>query len=152
MNEVVSIAEMLQGAWPSIQPALSSIFTILVTNLFLRSNTSKTEIEKLKQAKFSEVADKLLEGGHKTHLEYYKCRNFNKIAEKADEVLRNKTIEKDLFIIKLLYYENKENDFNVLFEEPKYLLNEVVAFLYAREDIRKEILEFVERTREERAK
>ena len=47
---------------------------------------------------------------------------------------------------------NKENDFNVLFEEPKYLLNEVVAFLYAREDIRKEILEFVERTREERAK
>lgn len=47
---------------------------------------------------------------------------------------------------------NKRNDFNALFEEPKYLLNEVAAFLYAREDIRQEILEFVERTREERAK
>ena len=47
---------------------------------------------------------------------------------------------------------NKQNDFNVLFEEPKYLLNEVADFLYARDDIRKEILEFVERTREARAK
>lgn len=47
---------------------------------------------------------------------------------------------------------NKQNDFNVLFEESKYILNEVADFLYARDDIRKEILEFVERTREARAK
>lgn len=58
----------------------------LVARLFLRGNTSKAEIEKIKQAKFSEIADKLLEGGHITHLEYYKCRNFNRIAQKADEV------------------------------------------------------------------
>lgn len=47
---------------------------------------------------------------------------------------------------------NRKNDFNVLFEEPKYLLNEVADFLYAREDVRKEIIDFVERTRQARAK
>lgn len=86
LNEIGTALEVLQGAWPNIQPAISTVFGAVVANLFLRSNTNKTEIEKLKQAKFSEVADKLLEGGHITHLEYYKCRNFNKIAQKADEV------------------------------------------------------------------
>lgn len=84
--------ELFQGAWPSVQPALSTAFGALVANLFLRSNTSKAEIERLKQVKFSEIADRLLEDGHITHLEYYKCRNFNKIAQKADEVYRKKNI------------------------------------------------------------
>lgn len=78
--------EMFKGAWPTIQPAISTVFGAMVARLFLRGNTSKSEIEKIKQAKFSEIADKLLEGGHITHLEYYKCRNFNRIAQKADEV------------------------------------------------------------------
>ena len=77
---------MFKGAWPTIQPAISTVFGAMVASLFLRGDTSKSEIEKIKQAKFSEIADKLLEGGHITHLEYYKCRNFNKIAQKADEV------------------------------------------------------------------
>ena len=86
MEEVSNITQILANAWPTIQPAISTAFGALVARLFLRGNTSKAEIEKIKQAKFSEVADKLLEGGHITHLEYYKCRNFNKIAQKADEV------------------------------------------------------------------
>jgi len=86
LNEIETALELFQGAWPTIQPAISTVFGAIVANLFLKSNTKKTEIEKLKQTKFSEVADKLLEGGHITHLEYYKCRNFNKIAKKADEV------------------------------------------------------------------
>ena len=91
MNEVGTALELFKGAWPTIQTAISTVFGAVVTNLFLRSNTNKTEIEKIKQAKFSEIADKLLEGGHITHLEYYKCHNFNKIARKADEIYRNET-------------------------------------------------------------
>lgn len=86
MQEIASALEILKGAWPMIQPAISTVFGAVIARLFLRGNTSKEEIEKLKQAKFSEIADALLEGGHITHLEYYKCRNFNKIAQKADEI------------------------------------------------------------------
>lgn len=50
--------------------------------------------------------------------------------------------------VKLL---NETNDFSVLFKEPKELLDEVADFIYQREDIRKEILEYVRRTREARA-
>lgn len=89
MEEMSTVIEMFKGAWPAIQPGISTVFGALVANLFLKSNTSKTEIEKIKQAKFSEIADKLLEGGHITHLEYYKCRNFNRIAKKADEVFQH---------------------------------------------------------------
>lgn len=50
--------------------------------------------------------------------------------------------------VKLL---NETNDFSVLFKESKELLEEVADFISAREDIRKQIVEFVERTREARA-
>lgn len=86
--DIITAVELFQGAWPSVQPALSVVFGALVANLFMKSNTSKAEIERLKQAKFSEIADRLLEDGYITHLEYYKCRNFNKIAQKADCVYR----------------------------------------------------------------
>lgn len=87
---MINTLELFKGAWPTIQPAISTVFGALVARLFLRGNTSKSEIEKIKQAKFSEIADKLLEGGHITHLEYYKCRNFNRIAQKADEVYQRR--------------------------------------------------------------
>ena len=90
MEEMINTLELFKGAWPTIQPAISTVFGALVARLFLRGNTSKSEIEKIKQAKFSEIADKLLEGGHITHLEYYKCRNFNRIAQKADEVYQRR--------------------------------------------------------------
>lgn len=93
--DIRTALESFQGAWPSIQPALSTVFGALVANLFLKSNTSKEEIERLKQAKFSEIADRLLEDGHITHLEYYKCRNFNKIAQKADDVYRKQNAPRE---------------------------------------------------------
>jgi hypothetical protein len=80
------ILTALNGAWPVIQPAISGAFGAIVARLFLRGNTKMEEIEKIKQAKFAKVADALLEGGHITHLEYYKCRNFNKIAVMADMI------------------------------------------------------------------
>lgn len=93
--DIGTALELFQGAWPSVQPALSTVFGALVANLFLKSNTSKAEIERLKQAKFSKIADQLLEDGYITHLEYYKCRNFNKIAQKADEVYRKQDTHRE---------------------------------------------------------
>ncbi len=90
MEEIYNALEIFEGAWPTIQPAISTVFGALVARLFLRGDTSKSEIEKIKQVKFSAIADKLLEGGHITHLEYYKCRNFNRIAQRADEVYQRK--------------------------------------------------------------
>jgi|GEM_PF-2092296 len=89
MESTSSIIAELSKAWPMIQPYISTVVSAVVASLFLRKNTSKTEIEKIKQAKFSELADKLLDGGHITHLEYYKCRNFINIAKKADKVFTN---------------------------------------------------------------
>ena len=85
---------MFNGAWPTIQPAISTILVTLVSRLFLRGDISRTEIEKIKQAKLSEVADRLLDGGHITHFEYYKCRNFSSIAQKADKVFQRRESEK----------------------------------------------------------
>lgn len=59
-----------------------------MTTLFIRNNTQSSEIEKLKSAKFSEVANELLKNGHITNLEYYKCRNFLKIAKIADALVK----------------------------------------------------------------
>lgn len=90
--EFSNAIEILRGAWPTVQPAVSTVFGAVVASLFLRKNTAKEEIEKLKQSKFSEVADTLLEQGHITNLEYYKCRNFTKIARKADKIFCEKKV------------------------------------------------------------
>ena len=54
--------------------------------LFLRKNTQTTEFEKIKAGKFSEVVDQLLNSGKMSYLEYYKCKNFLQIAQKADSM------------------------------------------------------------------
>ena len=51
-----------------------------MTTLFIHRNTQIQERNKLKEAKFAEVADELLEKGQITYFEYYKCKNFLKIA------------------------------------------------------------------------
>lgn len=123
--------EMFKGAWPTIRPAISTVFGAVVARLFLRGNTSKSEIEKIKQAKFSEVADKLLEGGHITHLEYYKCRNFNSIAQKADEVYQRKQVS----TVANTGYEEKKFSidwFVRFFEDAGNISDEKVQELWAK--------------------
>jgi len=93
--DFINAIEVFKGAWPTIQPAISTICSAVIATLFIRKNTSKTEIEKIKQSKFSDIADLLLAEGHITHLEYYKCRNFVKIAKKADEVYRKVADKKE---------------------------------------------------------
>ncbi len=92
MDNLNNALQILSGAWPTIQPAISTVFSMLIASLFIRGNTNKSEIEKIKNAKFSEIADTLLSDGHITHLEYYKCRNFNKIAQKADKIYSQQQI------------------------------------------------------------
>lgn len=131
MEEMINALEMLKGAWPAIQPAISTAFGALVARLFLRGNTSRLEIEKIKQSKFSEIADKLLEEGHITHLEYYKCRNFNRIAQKADEVYRRDQISSKTDTV------DKEKNFSVdwfvrFFEDAGNISDEEIQELWAK--------------------
>lgn len=131
LDEMKNVLEEFKGAWPTIQPAISTVFGALVARLFLRGNTRKSEIEKLKQAKFSEIADKLLEGGHITHLEYYKCRNFNRIAQKADEVYQRKQASK------IANTADEEKNFSIdwfvrFFEDSGNISDEKIQDLWAK--------------------
>lgn len=62
------------------QTTVPQIVTAIMTTLFIHRNTQIQERNKLKEAKFAEVADELLEKGQITYFEYYKCKNFLKIA------------------------------------------------------------------------
>lgn len=130
MQGLANVLELLQGAWPTVQPAISTVFGAVVARLFLRGDTSREEFEKLKQTKFSEVADKLLEDGHITHLEYYKCKNFSKIAKKADEIYEYHDTSSDCS------YDN-DDKFSIdwfirFFEEAGNISDEDMQFLWAK--------------------
>jgi len=60
--------------------------TAFVAWLFMRGNTSKSELAKLQAADFREISKKMLDNRDINHLEYYKLNNFAKIAQKADEI------------------------------------------------------------------
>ncbi len=80
-----TLIEVIKGGISLANSTVSAIVGALLTTLFLRKNTKASEFEKIKAAKFGDVVDGLLENGKMTYLEYYKCRNFLRIAKKADE-------------------------------------------------------------------
>ena len=93
---------------PGFSNSVSLIIGSIITAVFLRRNTQAQEFEK-----FAEVANDLLESGKMTLTEYYKTKNFLKIAEMADSMVqekRNNSIDKqysfDWFI---RYYEASGN-------------------------------------------
>lgn len=112
-----------------VQPAVSTAFSAVIATLFLRQNTSKAEIEKLKQAKFDSIADALLSEGYITHLEYYKCRNFEKIAKKADIYFQQKQVNDDKN-----HFENEiDIDWFVrFFEDSGNISNEKIQEIWAK--------------------
>lgn len=69
---------------PTILSAVGPIAGSIITAVFLRSNTATTEFEKIKAGKFDEVIEELLASGQMTYTEFYKAKNFLKIAKKAD--------------------------------------------------------------------
>lgn len=98
---------------PGFSNSVSLIIGSIITAVFLRRNTQAQEFEKIKANKFAEVANDLLESGKMTLTEYYKTKNFLKIAEMADSMVqekRNNSIDKqysfDWFI---RYYEASGN-------------------------------------------
>lgn len=110
--EPTKIIEFLNQI-PGFSNCVSSIVGAIMTAVFLRRNTKTQEFEKIKANKFGEVADDLVESGKMTLTEYYKTKNFLKIAEMADSMVqkkRNNSIDKqysfDWFI---RYYEASGN-------------------------------------------
>lgn len=83
-----TLTEFMKVGIEFANSAVSAIAGSVISTLFLRKNTSITEFEKIKAGKFSEVIDKLVDTGKMSYLEYFKCKNFLTIAQKADEMLK----------------------------------------------------------------
>lgn len=67
----------------------------LVSAVFMRGNTEKTELEKIKAGKFKEVIDTLVAEGKISYTELYKYNNFLKVAKLADKTLLNQQPNND---------------------------------------------------------
>ena len=83
--ETNTLINIMQEGATYFQPALSTVVGAVLTTLFLKKNTNKTEFEKIKAGKFDEVIDFLLDTGKMSYFEYYKCRNFLNVAKIADK-------------------------------------------------------------------
>jgi len=84
--DTTTLIEIIKNATPIVQPSLSAIVGAVISTLFLRKNTGTTEFEKIKMGLFKEAATELLDNGKMTYYEFYKCNNFLKVAELADEM------------------------------------------------------------------
>lgn len=87
-------------------PAVQGVVSSLITTLFIRKGEEAKVLEALKKKEFEKVLEKLLETGKLSYVELYKCRNFLKIAKKADKMVtayQEKQPEVEV-------EENKEND------------------------------------------
>lgn len=103
MNGTEIITFLANNA-PVIISATSPFVGAILTAVFLRSNTSTKEFEKVKAGKFDEVVEDLLESGQMTYTEFYKANNFLKIAKKADAYHAEKN--------QIISYNTKTYDFD----------------------------------------
>lgn len=83
MNGTEIVALLINNI-PSISTLVSAVTGALLTTIFLRNNTSVQAFEKVKAERFDEVVDDLLKVGEMTYLDFYKAKNFLKIAKLAD--------------------------------------------------------------------
>lgn len=79
-----ALMNVFQSGMTYVQPALSTVVGALLTTLFLRRNTAKEELQKLKAKRFDEAADILLKSGKMSYYEYYRWNNFASVAKLAD--------------------------------------------------------------------
>lgn len=68
-------------------PAVQGVVSSLITTLFVRKGENAKVVEALKAKEFEKVTEELLETGRLSYVELYKCRNFLKIAKRADEMM-----------------------------------------------------------------
>lgn len=79
-------------------PAVQGVVSSLITTLFVRRGENIKAIEAFKSREFEKVANELLNEGKLSYVELYKCRNFLKVAKRADEMiadLRNDDTESE---------------------------------------------------------
>lgn len=68
-------------------PAVQGVVSSLITTLFVRRGENTKVVEALKAKEFEKVTEELLKTGRLSYVEFYKCRNFLKIAKRADEMM-----------------------------------------------------------------
>lgn len=68
-------------------PAVQGVVSSLITTLFVRRGENIKTMETLKAKEFEKVTNELLKDGKLSYVELYKCRNFLKVAKRADEVI-----------------------------------------------------------------
>lgn len=68
-------------------PAVQGVVSSLITTLFFRKGENIKVMEALKKKEFEKVLEELLGEGRLSYVELYKCRNFLKIAKRADEMI-----------------------------------------------------------------
>lgn len=100
-NEII---EFMRNNISTIVSPVNTIVGAILSAIFLRKNTSIEEIEKIKNAKFSDALDELIKSGKMTYTELYKTKNFLKIAEKADRYYEEKYSKNSK--------NNKQNEFD----------------------------------------
>lgn len=88
-----AIIEFINNNLSTIMSPVNVIVGAMISAIFIRHNKDIEEIEKIKNAKFAEVTEDLIKSGRMTYTEFYKTRNFLKIAKKADEYYREKYSE-----------------------------------------------------------
>lgn len=83
-----TLIEVVKSSAPVIQTSISGVVGAVISTLFLKKKAHITEYEKVKSGLFKEVINDLLDCGKMTYYEFYKCNNFLKISEMADEIRR----------------------------------------------------------------
>lgn len=68
-------------------PAVQGIVSALITTLFVRRNENIKSLRAIKEKEFEKITNELLNSDKLSYVELYKCRNFLKIAKRADEVI-----------------------------------------------------------------
>ncbi|MCI9100043.1 MAG: DUF2806 domain-containing protein [Lachnospiraceae bacterium] len=68
-------------------PAVQGVVSSLITTLFVRRGENIKAMEAFKAREFEKAAKELLSDGKLSYVELYKCRNFLKVAKRADEIM-----------------------------------------------------------------
>lgn len=87
MNEELINTGLHIGKMVITSPAVQGVVSSLITTLFVRRGENIKAMEAFKAREFEKIANELLSEGKMSYVELYKCRNFLKVAKRADEVI-----------------------------------------------------------------
>ena len=68
-------------------PAVQGVVSSLITTLFVRRGENIKVMEAIKAKEFEKVTNELLGDRRLSYVELYKCKNFLKIAKRADDLI-----------------------------------------------------------------